>query len=612
MKKLFIVSFILIMIISFSVIVSATEYYEDYPSFPEIYFKLSNTDIVATSKILLTYTTYNGNSVPSILISNVSDSYNWSTYEINGSFYNVLVDGAPTVTGTNFASYRLYQYRNGSWTSVGSVSKPTSSTSASNYATSPLTTITGQNVMNYWQQRGSDRVETPTYPSNLNDTALTKSFQFIGVSDYANNSTHTTRNLLAYKDTSDTLYWLALTKDDGYTYLVLSTVASLSGISDYSMYTVPYNIYYWDSTNSQWTSTLTNVNPATTSSPNHKLRMNFWNLLGNTIVLADTEIEPEETGLTGVLSGVSEIWTGIQNIISWLGNFFSNLSNAIRSVFADIFDFFEDFWDNFTDFLEDIFVPDSEALSQAVQDEVDGLVSQIPIVPQLVTTWRYIFATPQQQNNRKGPETITDKMNDYLFDDKLYNSLQIREESLSMTKSRSGSTNLLSDPSNDLHIQVPVPSLQSSGISREYNEIGNIIDDNISNTNGTREMVIPISLYSREIVNFDIFGYSVKSVRDIVFFFMTIIMWWNFFKHMTRIALGLFQDNPISEWIGAAEDRRNQAEFESQQEAEKAQEERIRQQVRSMDSKEYDDAVKSMKKAQLDDALVKYRMSDKY
>jgi len=600
------------MIISFSVIASATEYYEDYPSFPEIYFKLSNTDIVATSKILLTYTTYNGNSVPSILISNVSDSYNWSTYEINGSFYNVLVDGAPTVTGTNFASYRLYQYRNGSWTSVGSVSKPTSSTSASNYATSPLTTITGQNVMNYWQQRGSDRVETPTYPSNLNDTALTKSFQFIGVSDYANNSTHTTRNLLAYKDTSDTLYWLALTKDDGYTYLVLSTVASLSGISDYSMYTVPYNIYYWDSTNSQWTSTLTNVNPATTSSPNHKLRMNFWNLLGNTIVLADTEIEPEETGLTGVLSGVSEIWTGIQNIISWLGNFFSNLSNAIRSVFADIFDFFEDFWDNFTDFLEDIFVPDSEALSQAVQDEVDGLVSQIPIVPQLVTTWRYIFATPQQQNNRKGPETITDKMNDYLFDDKLYNSLQIREESLSMTKSRSGSTNLLSDPSNDLHIQVPVPSLQSSGISREYNEIGNIIDDNISNTNGTREMVIPISLYSREIVNFDIFGYSVKSVRDIVFFFMTIIMWWNFFKHMTRIALGLFQDNPISEWIGAAEDRRNQAEFESQQEAEKAQEERIRQQVRSMDSKEYDDAVKSMKKAQLDDALVKYRMSDKY
>lgn len=283
-----------------------------------------------------------------------------------------------------------------------------------------------------------------------------------------------------------------------------------------------------------------------------------------------------------------------------------------KNIWSSITDFFSTFWDNFTDIFKewwdyivltfnDIFVPNPETLSQSVVQEVDHLVSEAPLIGQISTIWRVVFNVMPTSSLELDEEIESGSFSnvDQLFFDLdtyyriISSTVGVGEESGS---SGAPVTYVFSDPSQDVVINVPIPDLAfgDDGFDSSYG--------------GFYPMTLKTSLYSENFVNLDFFGVSIRSARDIVFFFCEIVMWWNFLLILTKFAFNLFSHDPLGAFIGstnanADDSDAREAEFQDMQMERHADEKRYKQ--------DRFEALQKQKDEYLDKKYLDYRMSHK-
>lgn len=293
-----------------------------------------------------------------------------------------------------------------------------------------------------------------------------------------------------------------------------------------------------------------------------------------------------------------------------------------KGIWETITDFFSTFWDNFFGIFKewwdyivltfnDIFVPNAETLSQSVVKDIDSLVSEVPLIGQVSTIWRVIFnAMPTStlsldEDFEKGSFSDVDKL---FFDlDTYYRIMSNVNVSDVESSSSAPVTYVFSDPSQDITLHVPTPNF------------GYLKDDFDIDTPPVeyKPILFKTSLYSAEFANLDFFGVSIRSARDVVFFFCEIIMWWNFCLLITKFAFGLFSHDPLGAFVGgtnanAIDDDALESGLE-QLGREKEMEDM--QMEKSIDSKKYNqdrfDALQRQKDSYLDKKYLDYRMSHK-
>ena len=224
--------------------------------------------------------------------------------------------------------------------------------------------------------------------------------------------------------------------------------------------------------------------------------------------------------------------------------------NALKSVIQPIINFLSDWGNEITRLL----VPEGDSFAEGLKERLWGVVDQIPIIDQIITIWKNVFnvaepVTLEYVNDELIIDYFTPKS---YFDEETQNRInQAYFEKYSTVLEEEGNvptTYLFADPSKGIDVYVPVPFCNPN-----------------KETCGSSLFHIPTEIYSQELVNFDLLGEKVTSIRDFVFFFLNMVMWWNFVKLLTKFVMGLFTNNPLDEFVNDTYDKydNNVSEYES-------------------------------------------------
>lgn len=136
-----------------------------------------------------------------------------------------------------------------------------------------------------------------------------------------------------------------------------------------------------------------------------------------------------------------------------------------------------------------------------------SVIGSIPLIGQVLTIWYYIY-------------------NGDLIDVPDYIDPDTQSRLISLTNNLDGYNEVFKNP-EEVSLNVPIPFGDGE----------------------TAPFSIPLHYYGDELVDLRFLGVEIKSFRDVVFFFMNISLWWNFWKKFTRFAFSLFTSDPLGDFL---------------------------------------------------------------